>query len=138
MTNNHVHTLDIIIADLSALISSQDNTWRKIAAMEKYRGIPAGTLCAIAKGREPKKKEHRKILGLPPVPIEVEPCPDCGNVHIVEWCTEKDGQPVKPKRQPAKRRPTRPYFKCRPDDITQVQRQLEKHYPGYELVRKER
>lgn len=38
--------------------------WRHIAELDAYRGIPPGTLSAIAKGREPKKKEHRAILGL--------------------------------------------------------------------------
>jgi len=39
-------------------------TWRQIAVLDEYKGIPAGTLCSYAKGREPKNPEHRRILGL--------------------------------------------------------------------------
>jgi hypothetical protein len=37
--------------------------WRDIAA--DYPGVPAGTLCAIFKGRNPKKHSVRAALGLP-------------------------------------------------------------------------
>jgi hypothetical protein len=45
-----------------------------------FGGIPAGTLCAIAKGREPKKPAIRAALGLPIDPVllaEPREC-DCG------------------------------------------------------------
>ena len=41
-------------------------TWREIANLDDYRGIPAGTLCSYANGVEPKRK-HRQQLGLPPL-----------------------------------------------------------------------
>lgn len=40
--------------------------WREIAALDEYVGIPAGTLCSVAHGEEPKRK-HRDQLGLPPI-----------------------------------------------------------------------
>lgn len=40
-------------------------SWREIANLDEYRGIPAGSLCSYAKGAEPKRK-HRAQLGLPP------------------------------------------------------------------------
>jgi hypothetical protein len=41
-------------------------SWRKIAALPEFEGIPPGTLCSISKGDyEPKDNEIRKRLGLP-------------------------------------------------------------------------
>ena len=40
-------------------------TWRQIAGL--FPGVSAGTLCDIAKGREPKGAVIRKALGLPPL-----------------------------------------------------------------------
>ncbi len=62
-------TLDIVVGRLNALHSSDELTWREIAALKPYRGIPAGTLSAIAGGRIPKKPEHRARLGLPEVVV---------------------------------------------------------------------
>jgi hypothetical protein len=84
-----VQDLDAIVTRLNHLHDSQSLSWRKISARSEYQGIPAGTLCAIAKGREPKKIKHRKILGLPVVYVPALPCDDCGEVHIVGWCTEE-------------------------------------------------
>lgn len=38
-------------------------SWRAIARL--YPGVPPGTLCAIAKGRHPRKAAIRLALGLP-------------------------------------------------------------------------
>ena len=40
-------------------------TWRKIATMKEYRGIPAGTLCSISKGYWPKDLAVLRKLGIP-------------------------------------------------------------------------
>jgi hypothetical protein len=135
-----VQLLDTIQARLNRLHDSGSLSWRKIAALPDYQGIPAGTLCAIAKGREPKKKEHRKMLGLPPAAVEVDPCPDCGEAHTVPFCTKEYGDPIKPpKPQPngRKSKPRKPYKNIDPTDPAQVQRQIERYMPGWELIRKE-
>lgn len=59
--------LDIIRERLNHLHDTEGLSWRKIAALDEYKGIPAGSLCSYAYGREPKKLEHRRILGLPMV-----------------------------------------------------------------------
>jgi hypothetical protein len=60
-----VQMMDIIQDELKRLHDTQGLSWRKIAALDAYSGIPAGTLCSIAKnGREPKNKKYRDILGL--------------------------------------------------------------------------
>jgi len=54
-------------------------TWRQIRA-ELYPAVPAGTLCAVAKGREPRKSSVRIALGLPVDPVilpEITVC-SCG------------------------------------------------------------
>lgn len=38
-------------------------SWRRVAA--HFPGVPAGTLCAVAHGREPRKASVRAALGLP-------------------------------------------------------------------------
>lgn len=73
-----VQTLDTLKADLLARRAT-GMPWRRIAA--DFPGVPAGTLCAIAKGREPKGARIRRALGLPamqPAPV----CPRCGVVHV--------------------------------------------------------
>jgi len=39
-------------------------TWRQIANLDGYKGVPAGTLCSVAQGRIIKNPAHRRILGL--------------------------------------------------------------------------
>jgi hypothetical protein len=77
---NSVQSLDIVREHLVSIRGTNMTPWREIAQMPEYQGIPAGTLCAIAKGREPKCAKVRKILGLPilaPAPV----CPTCGIPH---------------------------------------------------------
>lgn len=71
-------------------------TWRDIANLPEYRGVPAATLCAIYKhGREPQNAAHRRILGLPVLGLG-EICPVHGKV-----CA------VKHRPQPTARKPRR-------------------------------
>jgi hypothetical protein len=60
-----VQTLDTIRNRLKELNRARGYSWRKIAEMEAYKGIPPGSLCSYSKGREPKNEKHRRILGLP-------------------------------------------------------------------------
>lgn len=54
--------------------------WREIG--RKFPGVHPATLCAIYKhGREPKKSETRRALGLP-VLQWVAVCPEHGIVHV--------------------------------------------------------
>jgi len=51
-------------ARLIHLHDTKHMTWREIADLEEYRGIPAGTLCSVAKGDyEPKDLIIRRKLG---------------------------------------------------------------------------
>lgn len=55
-------------SELRRLHDEKGLSWRKIANLDAYKGIPAGTLNVIAKhGREPKNAKHRRILGLPEI-----------------------------------------------------------------------
>lgn len=57
--------------------------WRVVA--RDYPGVPAGTLCAIAKGRVPHKPEILHALGLPHfAPARV--CPNCEQVMEAKRC----------------------------------------------------
>ena len=88
----HVQSLDTVIRALLQLNTVGGMAWRDIAKMDAYKGIPAGTLCAIAKGREPKNPHYREILRLPvlaPAPV----CAKCGAVHVTKRCTA-NGKPA--------------------------------------------
>jgi len=83
---------DIIQDELKALHLIPKMSWRKIACMPKYQGIPAGTLCSISKGGQIPNK-YRAQLGIPheaPAPV----CLDHGVVHLYDCKKEQ----VKPKR----------------------------------------
>lgn len=88
-----VQTLDILKARLAAMRGA-GLTWRKIAT--EFDGVPAGTLCAISKGREPRGADIRAALGLPvllPAPACV-----CGQVHIRTGRCPNAPKPAVPKR----------------------------------------
>ena len=52
---------DILQERLQRLHDIDGLTWRKIAALRHYRGIPAGTLCTIANGGDVPEKWYRKL-----------------------------------------------------------------------------
>lgn len=117
--NSDVQTLDRVRKRLNNLHGIKRQGWREIASMADFEGIPPGTLSAIAKGREPKKAIHRKILNLPPLRVETEPCqnPDCdgfGQVH--KWDCQT--QVVRPK--PARKRKARTRIAA---DVSEEQRE---------------
>jgi predicted RNA-binding Zn-ribbon protein involved in translation (DUF1610 family) len=70
--------------------------WREIAKKPDFVGIPAGTLCRISKGYEPKNNHIRSRLGLPAM-VSTPVCPTCGKVHISKICpmTRKNAPRVK-------------------------------------------
>lgn len=68
-------------------------TWRAVAS--KF-GIPPGTACAVAKGREPKSASVRKALGLPVLHL-APACPACGVVHVSKRCPSKRKAPSGPR-----------------------------------------
>ena len=39
-------------------------SWRKIAQMDEFKDIPAGSLCSYAGGWEPRTKKARQQFGL--------------------------------------------------------------------------
>lgn len=79
--NGRVRTMDTIKSRLDYLHGTLDMSWREIADTGEFSGIAPGTLCSIANGREPKSAHLRHALGLPPKPVPVLPCPECGQLH---------------------------------------------------------
>jgi hypothetical protein len=72
--------------ELNRLHATTMPSWRKIAQTPKYLGIPAGTLCSIAKGEEIPEK-HKAQLGLPHTqPAQV--CLEHGIVHCYDCQTQ--------------------------------------------------
>lgn len=65
--SNHVQPLDNAKERLKYLKDDMGLTWRKIANLDDFKGIPAGTLCSFYKGRKPMNPEYRRILGLPEI-----------------------------------------------------------------------
>jgi len=62
---------DIIRERLNRLHDIDGLSWRRIALLDAYSGIPAGSLCSYARGRTVKNLEHRRIFGLPLI-IEID------------------------------------------------------------------
>lgn len=60
-----------------------------------------------------------RVLEPRPEPIPVEPCLECGEVHIRAHCPHKRAQ-----------RKRRPRFSVAADDPAMALQQLEKYYPG--------
>lgn len=92
-----VETFDTIQQRLIVLHTIKHMPWRTIALLTEYKGVPAGTLCDISKGHEPKSARIRLLLHLPalaPAPV----CSTCGEVHLRKSATcPKDRQPRPPR-----------------------------------------
>ena len=52
---------DILRERLRSLHDTSGLSWRKIAEIPEFKGVPAGTLCAIAKGAKVPKKWRRRL-----------------------------------------------------------------------------
>lgn len=85
MARMPVRTPDIVRRELYSLNRYQSIPWRKIALLDYYKGIPAGTLNAIAKGYPIPHKWYKR-LGLREY-LPAPACPRCGKVHVSKRCT---------------------------------------------------
>ena len=80
----------------------------------------------------------RAALGLPPLgpaTVEVEPCPECGHAHTVDYCTQLLGPP-RPRRRPAGSSPKRPRVRMPTNNAARAREILETHYPHLVVVDK--
>jgi hypothetical protein len=59
-----VQSLNSLVQKLNALNGIEGLSFRKIASLPEFSGIPFGTLANIAKGREPKDMHTRVLLRL--------------------------------------------------------------------------
>jgi len=87
MIKRGVRTPDTVREALNRLHVDAKTSWRKIARMSDYSGIPAGTLSSIAKGY-PIPRKWRRRLNVPdyaPAPV----CLRCGEVHVTRRCTKR-------------------------------------------------
>ena len=55
---------DVMRERLNKLHNEEGVSWRKIAKMPEFKGIPAGSLCSYAGGWEPKTETARRMFGL--------------------------------------------------------------------------
>jgi hypothetical protein len=90
--NTNVQSLDIVRNRILDLHTGSDGkrpkmAFRRIAQLPDYLGVPPGTLCSIAKGRDPKSPRIRTILGLPALAL-APVCVKCGEVHPSKRCTK--------------------------------------------------
>lgn len=81
MTDATVHALYGLRTRLNELHDTSGLSWRQIALQREFSGISHATLRAIANGRDPRNPRQRRMLGLPPRPVPVVPCAECGRVH---------------------------------------------------------
>jgi hypothetical protein len=80
-----VVTYDTLKKRLNYLHGIDKVSYRKIALLDEFYGVPAGTLCDMAKGKEPRSPHLRARLGLPAL-VSLPPCPKCGEVHLAKTC----------------------------------------------------
>lgn len=80
--------------------------------------INHGVIALAARGEDFPKARH--VLGLPPEPVPVYPCPECGKVH-------KQLKTCKPGRKASKRRMA---FWLTDDEFEQVRAAADKHPNG--------
>ena len=75
----------------------EDHAWhsyRKMSEMDKYCGMPAGTLSSIVKSRIPVPVKYRELLGMSLLaPARV--CPIHGVVHVRKTCPSIKRNPKK-------------------------------------------
>lgn len=80
--NDSVQALYTLRERLNALHDTSGLSWREIASQREFEGISHSTLRAIAvDGRDPISPQLRRWLRLPPRPVPVMPCDECGRVH---------------------------------------------------------
>ena len=62
--------------------------------------------------------------------VEVPPCLECNEAHTVPWCTDREGEPVKPyNRKSNGRRKHPPTLKIRTDDVESAAASILRSYP---------
>ena len=61
VSSTQCHSPDIVQEELQELSDSLSLSWRDIAQLPEYKGIPPGTLCTIAKTGYIPKKWRRKL-----------------------------------------------------------------------------
>lgn len=87
-----VRNPDTLRERLNALHDTSGLSWRKIAALDEFAGISAGTLCSIANGWEPAGAELRHALGLPAtvpvIPVNGAVIPPRTQVHHADECVD--------------------------------------------------
>jgi hypothetical protein len=108
----------------------------------RFLGVSAMVVWNLLHGRQKDSKQIRKHLDILPLMAPAPVCPTHATVHCFD-CQTQAVIPLPAETQPAKSRPKSKrvypgYAKMRTDDIDQARRQVEKHYPGYEITRKER
>ena len=82
------HTCDTEREALKMLHDTSGLSWRKIAQMPKYRGIPAGSLCSFATGKKDLANEYKARLGIPFETL-APACSACGQVHAIDKACQK-------------------------------------------------
>jgi len=92
------HSCDIIREQLNELHDRYGLSWRKIANVGQYRGIPAGTLCAIAKGTKEIPDKFKARFGIL-IEVPVAPCPIHGVVHKYDCQTQTINRKRKTKQK---------------------------------------
>ena len=99
---------------------------RAYASDEKGNGVSPALLNAMVAKGYLDAHEVNEVLT-----VAVTPCPECGEAHTVPWCTDKDGEPVKPvynRKGPKRKHP--PTLKIRTDDVDSAAASILRSYPA--------
>lgn len=104
---------DATMLALAHIKNNENLSWRQLA--EEYFPEYTHTLIRKVALGYCRNDEISYALGTKkrPAPVvEVEPCPECGEAHVVEWCT-KHGPPAVKGRAPSNRKRRKRYDRLR-------------------------
>ena len=69
----------------------------KYSLAGKLLGVSPMVVWNLLNGRQQDSEKIRQHLGIHRLTAPAPTCADCGEVHVVGWCVEKDGEPQRPK-----------------------------------------
>lgn len=79
-------------------IASEISGFSSLRKMARHYRVNPGLISRVLNGGD--SPTLRRAMGLPLASVTVQPCPSCGEAHLVGWCVKERGDPRPPRKQP--------------------------------------